>query len=41
MLLQRLIVTNTRSRKVTSLLEERSRIFKSCVRLQALYINQV
>lgn len=28
MLLQRLIVTNTRSRKVTSLLEERSRIFK-------------
>lgn len=28
MLLQRLIVTNTRSRKVTSLLEERSHIFK-------------
>lgn len=28
MLLQRLIVTNTRNRKVTSLLEERSRIFK-------------
>ena len=28
MLLQRLIVTNTRSRKVTSLLEERGRIFK-------------
>lgn len=28
MLLQRLIVMNTRSRKVTSLLEERSRIFK-------------
>lgn len=28
MLLQRLIVTNTRSRKVTSLLEERARIFK-------------
>ena len=28
MLLQRLIVANTRSRKVTSLLEERSRIFK-------------
>lgn len=28
MILQRLIVTNTRSRKVTSLLEERARIFK-------------
>ena len=28
MLLQRLIVTNTRSRKVTSLLEERARVFK-------------